>query len=183
MISFIKSHHVVCAVCSTSLNPDKEMICEICGVSAHSLTFSGLSRTEIQYAYSKDKRLTFNCAACVNKKHDLNDLFEFINSLCKDIEELKQQINHNSTSCNNLYEKEEIFIELAERQRRSTDVILLNIEESTSVNPVQKAKDDNGKKHGAVTDKKRSVRVKLLEYDANVVPVVENISTAPPSRN
>ncbi|KAF5294718.1 hypothetical protein FQA39_LY00202 [Lamprigera yunnana] len=133
---------VVCAVCSTSLNPDKEIMC---GVSVQSLTCSGLSCTEIQYSSSKDKRLTFNCAACVNKKHDLNALFEFINSLRKDIEELKQQINHNSTSCNNLYEKEELFTELAKRHRRSTNVIIFNIEESTSVNPAQKVEDDNGK--------------------------------------
>ncbi|KAK5649431.1 hypothetical protein RI129_000460 [Pyrocoelia pectoralis] len=134
-----------CALCSNNVNPEKEITCDTCGICIHS-TCSDLSRAEVQCVLAKDRHISFNCKTCKKKSTELTNLVTTIEALRKEIEVLKDQVSLNTqNNSRNIYEKEEIVNEIAERQRRATNIIVFGLPVSEADDVSQSKVNDNSK--------------------------------------
>ncbi|KAB0790480.1 hypothetical protein PPYR_15126, partial [Photinus pyralis] len=113
-----------CIVCRANLNPDKEINCDECKLYVHT-TCSNLSDIELQCLKSKDRSITYQCTKCKCQRKEIRDLVEIITELKSEIESLKKR----GANTNDEINAEEIIQETFERQRRSCNLIIYNIEE------------------------------------------------------
>uniref|UniRef100_A0A1Y1MPT1 PHD-type domain-containing protein n=1 Tax=Photinus pyralis TaxID=7054 RepID=A0A1Y1MPT1_PHOPY len=120
-----------CLACDKVINleKEKEISCDSCKLPIHSLC-SGLSRTEIQSLTNKDRRILYHCDKCMSLRSEVMELKQLILDLKAELENIERQnlLTSSSSDCENLIQ------EINERQRRANNIILFNIEESTSAN-------------------------------------------------
>lgn len=125
-----------CGVCNKILATDKEIlcICDKCRLPLHS-TCSGLTRTDIQLLASSDskRRPTFHCDSCTAAKNEISELKQMLSKLTVEIEELKQKSATPIEALPHNY-METVINEINERNNRSSNIIIYNVEESASDN-------------------------------------------------
>lgn len=127
-----------CLICNHELHVDKEISCDKCKLPLHS-TCSGLSRSEIQCLTSKDRRIAYHCNKCTSASSEVSELKQLILDLKSEIDNLKKSAAFNNA---NQLTPEAVITEVAERQRRASNVIVFNLEESDAdTAPVRAAAD------------------------------------------
>ncbi|KAK4882990.1 hypothetical protein RN001_006309 [Aquatica leii] len=114
-----------CSVCNDNVNADKEISCDKCKLPLHS-TCSGLSRSEIQCVFAKDRRVSYFCNKCIKCDNEVIELKKLIMDLKLQIDELKK----SNCMKKEEYSPDSIVHEVFERQRRANNIVIYNIEES-----------------------------------------------------
>lgn len=124
-----------CGACDKPLAPEKESICfcDKCRLPLHS-TCSGLSRSDVQLLSSSDsrRRPTFYCDNCVSQKNEISELKDLITKLSGEVENLKLQILTPTDLLLENNATETLINEINERNKRSSNIIIYNLVESTS---------------------------------------------------
>lgn len=127
---------VNCSVCCQDLNPENEIFCDLCRGFVHT-TCSDLSRNEIQYLKTKNRRLTYYCVSCSDFKQQLkkiHDLTSLVSTLQNEIHELKEQnkirvISDVDSEAPDIFKMEKIVQEVTEREKRKNNLIIFNVPE------------------------------------------------------
>ncbi|KAK5637828.1 hypothetical protein RI129_000183 [Pyrocoelia pectoralis] len=112
---------------------------------------------------TKDKGILFNCTTCTKRREEINDLKQLLLDLRKDIEALKLHKSSAPAPFNSA-DKEELMVEIFERQRRQNNIIIYNLEET---NP-QLSGEAN-----AVTDlvKAKTIVSQVANIDTNGIKI------------
>ncbi|KAK4876856.1 hypothetical protein RN001_009362 [Aquatica leii] len=175
-----------CAICDKSVNAKVDIKCDKCLLLIHS-TCSGLSRTEVQCLLSKDRHITYYCVKCTEKKDEIQDLKQLILSLKSEIESLKNNTSKNQESKHEYME--EIIFEINERNLRSSNVILLNVNESNASTSDERKSFDMKKSIEIInqvadvstqnikcrkTNGEQDITIKYIRGIPTIVPIMES---------
>lgn len=157
-----------CYHCKDNLDPDKEIICDLCEKHYH-IKCTKLSRGETAILKLKDRSLSYICNKC--KSITKTDLIKEIKSLQQTVAELQLQIqglkeNRESQTSRlpeihstSIADQNVVINEFIEREKRAKNIVLFNIEDK----PIT----DENKKNNIDTNKVRDI-LKLLEIDIDI---------------
>ncbi|KAB0798391.1 hypothetical protein PPYR_09384 [Photinus pyralis] len=126
--------------CDKTLNVIDEIICDKCRSGFHA-TCTGLSRSEIQQILAKGSRIFYLCFHCdaqtsrgstpIQSSTFERSLIELREFFTRELELLRSLINQKNAN-DSTFSKEEVICEVAERQRRASNVIIFNVDECLS---------------------------------------------------
>lgn len=157
-----------CYHCKDNLDPDKEIICDLCEKHYH-IKCTKLSRGETAILKLKDRSLSYICNKC--KSITKTDLIKEIKSLQQTVAELQlqiQELNENRESQTSRQpdihstptaDQNVIINEFIEREKRSKNIVLFNIEDK----PINEENKNNN-----IDTKKVKDILKLLDIDIDI---------------
>lgn len=121
---------VNCSCCGKADPAHKTVVCHICKKN-YRIACVGLSNTEARMIHTNTTGLSWTCRGCSQLGDDLNSLKATIIGLQDDIKNLKSSIQQLPVSSgSSLIDTEKIVQEVAERERRKTNIIIYNYKES-----------------------------------------------------
>lgn len=135
-----------CAKCPSKIQDPKDVfVCDSCKKQLCKKC-SDLSETEIRSYLLKKRRLTFLCEECEKGLSCIPVILKQIQDLQNEIIQLKQSVlcnsDSNMTSSNNVSECEEFISEMMERQKRSSNIMIANVKESSAASAHQRKEED-----------------------------------------
>ncbi|KAJ3639198.1 hypothetical protein Zmor_004068 [Zophobas morio] len=160
-----------CTKCERS---GADVHCDLCKNGYHGINYSGLSRSEVSCLKSENRKLKFYCENCSDIKAILNnmvDLSNTVKSLQEEVNNLKFVVKQNTLAekttdkttdniVNNNLITENIVVEIFERKKRETNLIVYNVEES---NGIERKNKDFNKIKSAVQNVSESVATDTMK--------------------
>lgn len=126
-----------CMSCTKSLDSSKEFFfCDKCSRPQHA-TCAGLNRHEIVCLKNSndEKRVVFICTECEREKQDFANVFNLVESLRNDFENLKKmctdKFKESPISNSKPEAMENVIGEMNERAKRASNILIFNIPETT----------------------------------------------------
>lgn len=120
---------VVCVCCNTETDAHRVIICSVCKRSFNIDCVSVASSLVRQIR--PDSGFTWHCKNCKDLNADLNMLKSIIMDLRQEVIALKEGIKSTTQSTDSLLGMERIVQEVAEREKRKTNVIIYGVDESS----------------------------------------------------
>lgn len=140
-----------CSHCKKDVPADAAIYCDLCHSCLHS-TCSGLSRNDVLYMRSKNRKLTYHCATCTDLKSQLSkihQLTDLVNSLQNEILSLKAKVDVAASITggkpditHNLTIAEDIISEVMEREKRRNNLIIFNLPEMERATRIEQTAAD-----------------------------------------
>lgn len=136
-----------CTVCDSVVSVENSITCDLCHNVLHT-TCSGLSRSEIQYMKTKNRKLSFYCSQCTDLKLQLSkmeELNKIVHSLQGEIQLLKEKLSSPGHSFEHRLapeDTEKIIREVTERESRKSNLVLFNIPELNNSSKAEQTTSD-----------------------------------------
>lgn len=143
-----------CSKCYKNFDPTLLYTCDGCK-KILCTNCSGLVASEIKVMTLRNKRtLKFLCPAC-------EEGLAKIPELVKDISDIKTMLlnmqNERNTVDNPAFEMEEIINEMTERQRRANNVLIFNVNESSTANRSDRTREEINTVKGILTHAEKNL--------------------------